>query len=270
MGLVDFAQRNLRQLASGGWVRGTSRLAFIHVPKCGGTSMEIALKTALGPGAQLTGITSFSHDPVAALRASEVLSANYREYSEDLLPYYLAKKRAKYVCGHWALRDGVYEAFQDQWDFVLLLRDPVKRFISNYFFNRYKAEDHFRIHTGLSDFLGTERAENYGRAFLRYLAPDSYSFGDTVPSELVEAAASRLARYRIVGVLENLDGMAADFERIYGAKLIVPHVNRNPVPSGDRKVSSSEMARIEEICAPDIAIYNRAAEMCGQRPGPKE
>ncbi len=270
MGLVDFAQRNLRQLASGGWVRHRRPLAFIHVPKCGGTSMEIALKTALGPGAQLTGITSFSHDPVAALRSSEILSTDYREYSEDLLPYYLAKKRARYVCGHWALRDSVYEAFRERWDFVLLLRDPVKRFISNYFFNRYKAEDHFRIHTGLSDFLGTERAENYGRAFLRYLVPDSYSFGDTVSSELVDSAVARLARYRIVGVLENLDGMAADFERIYGAKLLVPHVNRNPVPSGDRKVSSAEMTRIEEICAPDIAIYNRAAEMCGQRPGPKE
>ena len=262
MGLSGFAVRNIRQFFGGGYVKEGPKLTFIHVPKCGGSSMEVALKTALGLRAQITGRGSLSLDTVAALRASEILGRENREYIEDLLPYHLAKSRLRYLTGHWALRDSVFEHFKEEWDFILLIRNPVKRFISNYFFNRYKADDHFRINEDLDDFVETYRAKFYGCAFVRYLAPDQFAYGDEPSTAPVEKAISNLDRFQIIGVLEHLDLMAGKFSEVYGAKLHIPHLNRNPVSSSSSKkdVTPEQMKAIEEICRPDMQIYRKVLE----------
>jgi hypothetical protein len=193
------------------------------------------------------------------------LDRNSNLFSADLLPYYLSNPELRLVSGHMPVRSSVMEAFRDEWDFLLLLRDPVQRWLSNYFFNRYKADDHYRIDQTLDEFLETYRACWYGCFYCSYLAPDSLSYGEEATDGVVEEAVEKLKRFRIIGVLERLEDMAKAFEEAYGASLRVPHVNRNPRGEdyGSREVRADQLERIRSICSPDLAVYRKALELIG-------
>ncbi len=273
MGLTAFLRRNIRQLASGGYVRGDARIAFVHVPKCGGSSLTIALRTAMGPKVQLPFYPAGRHhDHIAAARASEVLGRDYGAFRADMLAYNLASAGARFVSGHCPVRKEVLDGFSDEWDFLLLLRDPVRRWLSNYFFNRYKPGDHFRTDMELDDFLETPRAEWYGRAYCHFLAPGLLPFGAEVTDAVMERSLEALDRFRIVSVLERLDLLAERFRETYGCRLLIPHVNRNPRGRsyGKREVTPEQMERIEELCRPDKLIYERALQLIGPPPGGEE
>ncbi|MFO8182818.1 MAG: sulfotransferase family 2 domain-containing protein [Candidatus Aegiribacteria sp.] len=220
--------RNARQLLSGGYANPGTRIAFVHVPKCGGSSLTVALKTAIGFHVQIPGRSSAALAHEAASRTAEILDRDYNRLCADLLLYYLADRRLRFIAGHWPVRDAAFEEFSEEWDFVLLLRHPVRRWLSNYFFNRYKTSDHYRIDRELNEFLNTSRARWYGCAYAAYLAPDDFAYGDDPAEAPLDKALASLQRFRIVGTLEHLDSMAESFRRIYGARLNTPHANLNP------------------------------------------
>jgi len=260
--LANLIKRNIKQISSGGWLDSETRIAFVHVPKCGGTSLKLAIRNTFNPLAQIPGVKSayLSHD--SAHVASEVLGEDYRDYCENLLPYFLANNRYRFVSGHWGLRDSVYHRFHESWDFILLLRNPENRFLSNYWFNRVKADEHFRIQSDLNEFLKSDRATNYGRAFLRYLVPDSFRWNDAPSDELVEQACENLGRFKVVFALEDLTAAKMSFKKAYGVTLNIPHVNTTRALGKDRpeKPSSDQLDQIREICRPDMAIYQAAIE----------
>lgn len=263
MGLTSFLGRNVRQVLSGGYAAPGTRIAFVHVPKCGGSSLTVALKTAVGLHIQIPGRGSAVLAHEAARRTAGVLDRDYNRFCADLLPYYLANHSLSFIAGHWPVRNAALEEFSGEWDFVLLLRHPVRRWLSNYFYNRYKSGDHFRIDQELDEFLDTHRARWYGCAYAAYLAPDDFAYGDDPAGAPIENAVAKLQRFRIVGVLEHLDSMAERFRRIYGARLNIPHANPNPRGKAyaRRDVTPEQMERIERLCQPDMRIYGDALEL---------
>jgi hypothetical protein len=263
MGLASFVTRNIRQVLSGGYADPGTRIAFVHVPKCGGSSLTVALKTAVGLGVQVPGRGSAVLAHEAASRAADILERDYNGFCADLLPYYLANHRLRFIAGHWPVRDEAFEEYSGEWDFIFLLRDPVRRWLSNYFFNRYKTGDHYRIDRDLDEFLKTYRARWYGCAYCAYLAPDDFSYGDDPADAVIGKAVASLKRFRVVGALEHLDSMAGRFREIYGAPLNIPHANRNPRGKAyvQREVTPKQMERIEDLCGPDIRIYRQALEL---------
>lgn len=263
MGLTSFVTRNIRQVVSGGYAGRDSRIAFIHVPKCGGSSLTVALKTAAGLGVQIPGRGSAVLAHEAASRTAGLLERDYNSFCADLLLYYLANHRLRFIAGHWPVRAAAFEEFSGEWDFIFLLRDPVRRWLSNYFFNRYKTGDHYRIDQDLDDFLETYRARWYGCAYLAYLAPDDFSYGDDPADAPIDRCVESLQRFRIVGDLEHLESMAERFRRIYGARLNIPHANPNPRGKAyvQRDVTPEQMERIQRLCAPDMRIYREALEL---------
>ncbi len=263
MGLTSFVTRNIRQLASGGYAAPGARIAFIHVPKCGGSSLTAALKTALGLGVQIPGRGSAVLAHEAASRASEALDRDYSRFCADLLVYHLANHRLRFIAGHWPVWEAGLDGFSDEWDFVMLLRHPVRRWLSNYFFNRFKSGDHYRVDQELDEFLKTYRAKWYGCAYSVYLAPEDFAYGDDPADAPLERATARLERFRMVGVLEDLDTMADRFREVYGARLNIPHANRNPRGRAysRRDVTPEQMERIERLCRPDMHIYRKALQL---------
>lgn len=263
MGLTGFVTRNIRQMLSGGYAEPDTRIAFIHVPKCGGSSLTVALKTAVGFGIQIPGRGNAVLAHEAARRSAEVLERDYNSFCADLLLYYLSNQRLRFLAGHWPVRTATLTEFSEEWDFILLLRHPVRRWLSNYFFNRYKTGDHYRIDQELDEFLGTYRARWYGCAYAAYLAPDHFTYGDDPAEAPIEKAVASLQRFRIVGTLEHLDTMAQQFRYIYGAPLNIPHANPNPRGKSyiQRDVSPEQMKRIERLCGPDMSIYREALEL---------
>ena len=114
----------------------------------------------------------------------------------------------------------------------------------------------------ISAFVETERAFLWGRLYVRNLTegidrPDVHT---TDTSKAVEIAIKALEGFSLVGCLEDLDTMCAQFEHKFGVKLRIPVSNRNPVAKDKQREQISEKIRkkVEEICQPDMEVYNYA------------
>lgn len=240
--LVRRAKRTLRGDPS------NASICFVHMPKCGGESMHDALRRPF----------ALYHQPVHRLnighvaRAAELAGRDMIDLCRDLLLFQLASQKKGYIGGHYAFSASAWTEFHGHWKFITVLRDPVKRWFSHYFYNRYKAHSELdRITEELEQFIETERAVIYGSMYVRHLSASG---------EVAEALAN-LDRFDLVGTLERLPDFAERFQRMFGTPLSVGRRNENPLGAErQREMITPELrARVEELCEPDMRVYEHAA-----------
>lgn len=229
------------------------RICFIHVPKCGGTSFGQALANEYGLLGRL-GERMVTIEPVASKRAAKVAGVPLTRYREELLLYHMAHPRTRYLAGHVEYSPRGHDAF-GEWRFITLLRDPVAKWFSQYFYNRYKAVDHSRVELELEPFLATEAARDYGSDFVRFFARDKEA--DPSSDAAVRDAVAQLERFDVVGVLEELPSFLEAFRERFGVRLRMPHENSNPVADPHRRVPDELRREVERLCAPNRAVYER-------------
>ncbi len=78
----------------------------------------------------------------------------------------------------------------------------------------------------------------------------------------IALAAENLRRFDVVGRLDNLTGFAADVQAKLGFRLRVGHENRSPALGGGlrfKDLTPDQMQKVRVLCAPDIAVWNRAS-----------
>lgn len=247
--------------------RKLDKLFFVHIPKCGGMSIDGALQRAYADaGAQVVRL-----DAVAAKRAAEAIGESMGTYRRWLLPYYMAGKK-EYISGHFPFSETVHEAFGEGWHYATVLREPVARWISNYFYNKYKTHsDYFRIEEPLDEFIETKKAQHYGSNYVASLT-DLANKNDVSEEVAVEQAIRNLDLFSVVGVLERLDEFAAACEKRFGVRLDIEHRNKNPRSGNQQReeIGDETRERIRELCAPNLRIYEAALALVdghGARPG---
>lgn len=240
------------------------RICFIHVPKCGGTSFGEALAREYGLVARLGGRLA-TVDPVVSKRAAAVAGQPLSRYREALLLYHLGHPRTRFVAGHVEYSPRGHDAFPD-WRYVTLLRDPVAKWFSQYFYNRYKESDHSRVELELEDFLATPAARDYGSDYVRFFARAKDA--DLRSEAAIADALAGLERFAVVGVLEELERFLADFEAAFGVRPRVPHRNASPAPRARREVPAEVRRAVERLCAPNRAVYRAVRARLGLEPGP--
>lgn len=61
----------------------------------------------------------------------------------------------------------------------------------------------------------------------------------------------------MVGILEDLEKFERDFEELFGAKLFIRQLNRNPLKKVKQEniVSKEIRQQVEEICRPSMKVY---------------
>lgn len=254
--LKDFASRSRNYLRHLGAGRIQGNIVFLHSPKCGGTSLASAIRQhyiGLDPrGDRLIGRL----DTFAAYKAATLLGQPPVEYNRDMLLYFLAQDY-RYVHGHFSFHEDAFDGFKEKYAFVTMLREPVKKWLSLYFYNRYKAGDHYRISADLERFLETPDAVQYGCGYALQFAgrkPDEPCTSQTT----IDRAIDNLQRFHLVGILERMPRFLADFEQRFGAKLRIGQMRRSPVsPEARGEIVTPEIAaRVEELCRPNLAIYD--------------
>lgn len=172
---------------------------------------------------------------------------------KEILEKKLSNRRYKYLTGHFRCTEEIRKAHEEEWNFITVIRDPIKRWISEFFFNVHKKSDHFKIRMPLDEYLETDLAIKMGSKYIDYFTDGDHLRDDKGINE----AISTIEKYTLVGILEELDLFKTDFHRVFGKDLNILERNKNPLSKTEIKnqVSDEQMKVIRELCEPDMAVY---------------
>ena len=245
--------------------RAERGLVFVHVPKCGGTSVERALRRRYRLGRRAIAPEETFAAARAVLGAADDEAGRHETLVRasalrcDLLHLHLAEG-ARLVTGHAPLGPRTLDAFGPTHDFVTVMRGPAERMRSHLAFNRTPQAGHGRSDLSVTRFLETPRARVLGALYVKYLSGLPMT-ADLGTPEAVDAARRTVDRLALVGFTDAMDVFADRLAALTGARLRIGHENQGasaPLPSG-------ALERIEDLCAPDRAVYAHARERFGER-----
>ena len=236
------------------------RICFIHIPKCGGTSIRRAISSVYKPWPfrRATHVISAAE---MAMREAEQLAGPRRNFVRtDLLNYHLALPAPRCVMGHYRFSRETIERYKDEWNFITLIRNPVDRWYSHYFYNK-NTDSIFNIDKELDEFVETDHALFLGSVYVSVVTGETQR--KLIRSqEYIEEAVNILRKFAVVGSLENLDKFCDDFKKHFGASLSIPHLNvtSKKKREGWGHIPDAIHQKVLELCRPDIEVYRSIIE----------
>jgi Galactose-3-O-sulfotransferase len=222
---------------------GTNRcIIFLHLPKTAGETLRRTLKWKYG---------------------SEMLYLHtLTEPAESLEQVPLSKRRnARVLTGH--LYYGVHEYIPQTCEYITLLREPVARVISFYYYilgrtDHYRHEELVRSGMSLEEFVRSspERGiENDQTRMLSGRGAGELEAG-ILGREALDEAKRNLERFLVVGLTERFDESFVMIRRALGWKLplyLTKNVSTRPKPA-----SATAVELIRERNQLDLELYDYA------------
>lgn len=231
------------------------RVAFVHVPKCGGTSVYEPVKHCYPLSYRyVQAYDTFTAAAVSSDPETDRLGCLHHvaRLRRDLMSYHLARGEMC-VIGHCPIAKNSLDAFPDV-AFVTMLRDPVQRFKSHFRFS-YRNGRYGEIAESIDDFLDSRRASFMGRLYSKYFS--GFDIGAHDASAAETAAIANLRRFAVVGFLDRIASFEEGLSRSLGRKIAIPHRNKGPVVAAAAEIAftPAQEARIAELCVSDIRVY---------------
>ncbi|WP_324753944.1 hypothetical protein [Roseovarius sp. Pro17] len=232
---------------------------FMHVPKCGGTSVAEALYATV-PISERVGVI----DANATRRATAIIEGGKNEkllYHDDLATgtsvFELREKLllmhmawgTQLIHGHVLFSDMADRHFGSTYKYVTLLRDPVSRLVSNY--NGSVA--HGLTTVPFKEYLETDIARYHALTALRYFS-GQHLIHPGSEGEAVEVALDVAKKFAVIGYLDDLDKFCADFGEVFGRKPRIFHYNKRS--EGAYRPDDSELARCRQLLEPEIRFWD--------------
>lgn len=239
------------------------RCVYMHMPKCGGTSVSEALYATV-PLHQKIGIL----DSVSIRKAMGVLKADVNNdiafhdegdnadeiaaFREQLLVMHMCHN-AQLIHGHFLFSEQAWKHFGKDYSYITILRDPVKRTISNYRFD--KRIGHF--FGDFDEYLESDHGRRQALHKLRYFSGMATVRPDQ-EAQAMALAKQNMARFALIGFMEDMDGFARDFGKIFGVKPRIAHYNGAGKQDAPLQMTESQRRRLEQLCAPDIELFEHS------------
>lgn len=237
------------------------RVVYHHVPRCGGTSINRAFRlryllSQVSINATATAETVRQRFPDIP---AEEFQIRLRDLRESILIYHL-NDYVHWISGHVRFSPAAYSAFSPGYRFMTVLRDPIERYLSDYFCC-YKSDRYFRTDLPLEEYLdsfeGRIRTSVYGEYFSGLPAD-----ADFTSDEAVTLAIENLAKFDLVGFTDDMQGFVRDASSMLGVRVKVGHENKGRGGSSGRSVAVAPetMGKLQEMCESDMRIYRYARE----------
>jgi Galactose-3-O-sulfotransferase len=217
-------------------------IIFLHLPKTAGETLRRTLKWKYG---------------------SEMLYLHtLTEPAESLEEVPLSKRRdARVLTGH--LYYGVHEYIPQRCEYITLLRDPVARVISFYYYilgrtDHYRHEELVRSGMSLEEFVRSSPERGIENDQTRMLS--GKGAGELDAGELgrdaLDEAKRNLESFLVVGLTERFDESFILIRRALGWKLPL-YVTKN-VSAGPKPASATAVELIRERNQLDLELYEHA------------
>jgi hypothetical protein len=220
-------------------------LIFVHMFRCGGNTLNRIMDWEYNPNQVFSLHGRYSR--WAYHQLSRVPSATL--------------SRMKVVRGHMPF--GAHRLLSQEFTYITLLRDPVRRILSEYFAGKFRISHqyHRRIkHLSASEFAVSMANNNAQTKMIAGLS-NSYDFlQDECTSEVLEVAKDNLQKYfSLVGITERFDETLALAKCLFG--WTVPYYAVFNTKKGSEIVADEELARVAELNRFDIELYEYAVNM---------
>jgi len=234
-----------------------NHVVFHHVPKCGGTSVARALRLKYLLS-QVTIKTEASYRAWEAFSGegdSEQMMQDVLDLREQMLLYWMFED-TRCVSAHVRFSPKAHDLFRQKYKFITILRDPVDRFISSYFWHTWHTHEHDAIHLGFEEFLETGRARRMGARYVEYYCGLDKNT-DMTSESAIQAACSNLSRFDAVGRLDDLDDFEQQIKQVLGVRIKIGHENKMRQPKDEKKkiVTPELREKVKTLCLPDMKIW---------------
>jgi hypothetical protein len=187
------------------------------------------------------------------------LSAGDVSELREMMLLYMLYSDTRCVSAHIPFSDAAYKRFGGRYAFVTLLRDPVDRFISNYFWSHQHPGGVGHIAEPLEEFLLTKRAAHLGSTYVRYFCGEP---AQAFTTKHVDAAIRNLHRMDCVGFLDEVGSFGTALRQLTGKRLRIGRENvRNTSGKRDAILSGPLGSKVLEACRFDSEIWNAVQDL---------
>ncbi|MBC8170677.1 MAG: sulfotransferase family 2 domain-containing protein [Anaerolineae bacterium] len=232
-----------------------AKLIFLHIPKNAGMSIrQIVARQYIG-------------QPVF------VFGGDHRQELQQFMALSQAERDA-YQCIMGHIRYGVHQLWSDPATYITLLRDPVERTISNYYYIQRHAHHARNAHYRGVSLLEYAQKETRGERQTRWLVgfrPDGVGemYGDDhpLPADALEIAKEHLrTHFSVVGLVEEFDQTLLLLQKALGWQNIY-YARRNVNEGRPRReqVPPETLEYIRQHSEPDVTLYQYARTLFEQQ-----
>ena len=241
------------------------RIIFFHIPKTGGSSVAAGFRRSY----------RFSHFHIRSepsSKATEKLynvtpgSPNYLYYRQQLrqsLVFYTAMQDVRFITGHFCYEPQFSQLREKGFHLITFVRNPVDRFISSYFYRRYKKREYSKIYEDFEEYINSSDALDDGCTYIRFIGGMLLD-EDPRSQKAIDRAKENVKRFDEIGLLEDMESFRRSVHENIGVRIGIPHKRDNPAKQRNDVLNAYKEAknsqrmrnRIADICQPDLELFN--------------